>query len=136
MHLIYAFAEPLPLPRARGVQVLNTVAALAEAGATVTEVDLPHSRHAIEVYYLVATAEASSNLARFDGVRYGARVAAPALGAMYDATRGRGFGDVVLLVGVVEGFASAQERYDRHRQSAGFPKEAAREALRAFPRQA
>ena len=49
MHLIYAFAEPLPLPRARGVQVLNTVAALAEAGAQVdllhVPVHVPASQH-------------------------------------------------------------------------------------------
>jgi aspartyl-tRNA(Asn)/glutamyl-tRNA(Gln) amidotransferase subunit A len=59
-------------------------------------VELPHSRFAIPVYYLVATAEASSNLARFDGVRYGARVrGAATLGEMYDRTRDAGFGDEV-----------------------------------------
>lgn len=69
---------------------LDTLAAL---GATVVEVALPHSRFAIPTYYLVATAEASSNLARYDGVRYGYREAsATTLGAMYDRTRDGGFG--------------------------------------------
>ncbi len=68
---------------------------LEESGATIRSVDLPHSRYAIPVYYLIATAEASSNLARYDGVRYGARVSAPELGRMYDATRSRGFGPEV-----------------------------------------
>jgi aspartyl-tRNA(Asn)/glutamyl-tRNA(Gln) amidotransferase subunit A len=67
-------------------------------GASVVDVDLPHARYAIPVYYLVATAEASSNLARYDGVRYGFR-AAPAdgddLAAMYARTRDQGFGPEV-----------------------------------------
>jgi aspartyl-tRNA(Asn)/glutamyl-tRNA(Gln) amidotransferase subunit A len=62
-------------------------------GATVHSVELPHSRYAIPTYYLVATAEASSNLARYDGVRYGFRASdARALGEMYDRTRDQGFG--------------------------------------------
>ena len=66
---------------------------LREAGVTLVPIDLPHSRYAIPVYYLVATAEASSNLARFDGVRYGRRAPeAATLGEMYDRTRDQGFG--------------------------------------------
>jgi aspartyl-tRNA(Asn)/glutamyl-tRNA(Gln) amidotransferase subunit A len=61
-------------------------------GARVVDVELPASAAAIAAYYLIATAEASSNLARYDGVRYGARVPAPALEAMYAATRTAGFG--------------------------------------------
>ena len=62
-------------------------------GAQVVNVALENSRHAIPVYYLLATAEASSNLARYDGVRYGFRAAgAAALGEMYDRTREEGFG--------------------------------------------
>jgi aspartyl-tRNA(Asn)/glutamyl-tRNA(Gln) amidotransferase subunit A len=69
------------------------LASLEGLGATVHEIDLPHSRVAIPVYYLVATAEASSNLARYDGVRYGFRVPdAKSLGDMYDRTRDAGFG--------------------------------------------
>src|SRR5262249_22744242 len=60
--------------------------------AEVRDVSLPNSRLAIEVYYIVAPAEASSNLARFDGVRYGLRVEGDGLRAMYEATRSRGFG--------------------------------------------
>jgi aspartyl-tRNA(Asn)/glutamyl-tRNA(Gln) amidotransferase subunit A len=66
---------------------------LARLGATIQAVTLPHSRFAIPVYYLVATAEASSNLARYDGVRYGTRVAGEAtVGRMYERTRSLGFG--------------------------------------------
>jgi len=66
---------------------------MQSAGATIAEVALPHSVHAVAVYYLVATAEASSNLARFDGVRYGYRTPrADTLGQMYDRTRDEGFG--------------------------------------------
>jgi aspartyl-tRNA(Asn)/glutamyl-tRNA(Gln) amidotransferase subunit A len=63
------------------------------AGATLVDVDLPHAPYAIPVYYLVATAEASSNLARYDGVRYGYRAAgADTLKEMYSRTRDEGFG--------------------------------------------
>jgi aspartyl-tRNA(Asn)/glutamyl-tRNA(Gln) amidotransferase subunit A len=62
-------------------------------GVTVRTIDLPHSRYAIPVYYLVGTAEASSNLARYDGVRYGLRATDPSsIGDMYDRTRSAGFG--------------------------------------------
>jgi aspartyl-tRNA(Asn)/glutamyl-tRNA(Gln) amidotransferase subunit A len=67
--------------------------ALGRAGAEIVEIDLPHSRYAIPVYYVVLTAEASSNLARYDGVRFGLRADGnESLTAMYDRTRGRGFG--------------------------------------------
>jgi aspartyl-tRNA(Asn)/glutamyl-tRNA(Gln) amidotransferase subunit A len=69
--------------------------ALRSLGAEVREVSLPHTDLAIPVYYIVAPAEASSNLARFDGVRYGLRVAGDGLRAMYEATRSRGFGPEV-----------------------------------------
>jgi aspartyl-tRNA(Asn)/glutamyl-tRNA(Gln) amidotransferase subunit A len=73
------------------------IAAAGDQGAEIVEVALPHSAHAIPVYYLVATAEASSNLARYDGVRYGFRAtdATDTLGEMYDRTRERGFGPEV-----------------------------------------
>jgi aspartyl-tRNA(Asn)/glutamyl-tRNA(Gln) amidotransferase subunit A len=72
-----------------------SVRTLERLGADVREVALSHSRLAIPVYYLVATAEASSNLARYDGVRYGRRAAADSLSAMYDRTRSAGFGTEV-----------------------------------------
>ncbi|HET7617086.1 MAG TPA: Asp-tRNA(Asn)/Glu-tRNA(Gln) amidotransferase subunit GatA [Vicinamibacterales bacterium] len=61
-------------------------------GAELVDVRLPHAPLAVPVYYLVATAEASSNLARYDGVRYGRRVEAPSPDAMYAKTREQGFG--------------------------------------------
>ena len=71
----------------------ESLATLERLGATIHDVELPHSRVAIPVYYLVATAEASSNLARYDGVRYGFRVPDPKnLGDMYDRTRDAAFG--------------------------------------------
>ncbi|MGE0593170.1 MAG: Asp-tRNA(Asn)/Glu-tRNA(Gln) amidotransferase subunit GatA [Vicinamibacterales bacterium] len=72
-----------------------TLDILRDAGATLVDVDLPHARYAIPVYYLVATAEASSNLARYDGVRFGHRADASAAGTlreMYFRTRDEGFG--------------------------------------------
>jgi aspartyl-tRNA(Asn)/glutamyl-tRNA(Gln) amidotransferase subunit A len=69
---------------------------LAARGATLVDVELPHAKHAIAVYYMVATAEASSNLARYDGVRYGYRTAAhDDLRTMYGRTRAQGFGPEV-----------------------------------------
>jgi aspartyl-tRNA(Asn)/glutamyl-tRNA(Gln) amidotransferase subunit A len=66
---------------------------LESLGASVRTVALPHSEYSIPVYYLVATAEASSNLARYDGVRYGFRApGASTLGGVYAATRQAGFG--------------------------------------------
>lgn len=65
---------------------------LGENGATLVPVSLPHTRYAIAAYYLVATAEASSNLSRYDGVRFGLRVPADELGEQYERTRDRGFG--------------------------------------------
>jgi aspartyl-tRNA(Asn)/glutamyl-tRNA(Gln) amidotransferase subunit A len=74
----------------------GAVETLRRQGAEIVDVALPHSAHAIPVYYLVATAEASSNLARYDGVRYGYRAAdAATLGDMYDRTRDAGFGPEV-----------------------------------------
>jgi aspartyl-tRNA(Asn)/glutamyl-tRNA(Gln) amidotransferase subunit A len=64
-------------------------------GATVREVSLPNTKLAIPVYYIVAPAEASSNLARFDGVRYGLRISGDGLRGMYEATRSEGFGPEV-----------------------------------------
>jgi aspartyl-tRNA(Asn)/glutamyl-tRNA(Gln) amidotransferase subunit A len=66
---------------------------LRDGGAELVDVPLPHSTYAIPVYYLIATAEASSNLARYDGVRYGFRAETDGgLTEMYERTRGRGFG--------------------------------------------
>ncbi len=68
---------------------------LKSAGAELVEVSLPHTKYALPAYYIVAPAEASSNLARYDGVRYGLRVPGKDITGMYEATRGEGFGKEV-----------------------------------------
>jgi aspartyl-tRNA(Asn)/glutamyl-tRNA(Gln) amidotransferase subunit A len=68
---------------------------MRDAGATLVDIELPHAKYAIPVYYLVCTAEASSNLARYDGVKYGYRSPAAkdaSLKTMYSKTRDEGFG--------------------------------------------
>jgi aspartyl-tRNA(Asn)/glutamyl-tRNA(Gln) amidotransferase subunit A len=79
------------------VQARVTAAAdaLAGAGAKVDEASVPAAVYGLSAYYLIATAEASSNLARYDGVRYGLRVDGPDVQAMYGATRAAGFGPEV-----------------------------------------
>ncbi|WP_417513546.1 Asp-tRNA(Asn)/Glu-tRNA(Gln) amidotransferase subunit GatA [Marinobacter sp.] len=84
-------------------QVRNAVKEYEKLGATVKEVSLPHARLAIAAYYVIAPAEASANLSRFDGVRYGYRCEAPQdLSDLYTRTRAEGFGGEVkrrILVG-------------------------------------
>src|SRR5664279_3135833 len=75
---------------------------LKEQGAEIVEISLPHTKYALPAYYIVAPAEASSNLARYDGVRYGLRVPGDDLIAMYENTRAAGFGKEVkrrILIG-------------------------------------
>jgi aspartyl-tRNA(Asn)/glutamyl-tRNA(Gln) amidotransferase subunit A len=90
-------------------------------GATVRDVSLPHTSLAIPVYYIVAPAEASSNLARFDGVRYGLRVPSErGLIGTYEATRSRGFGPEVtrrILLGTYVLSAGYYEAYYKKAQS-------------------
>ena len=76
-------------------RVREAAEALAAAGAEIVEVSVPAVTYALSAYYLIAPAEASSNLARFDGVRYGLRVDAPTTNEMMVATRTAGFGDEV-----------------------------------------
>ena len=71
------------------------LSALEKQGASLVDVSLPHAKHAVSVYYLIATAEASSNLARFDGIRYGLRVPGDDLTETYTQTRAQGFGPEV-----------------------------------------
>jgi aspartyl-tRNA(Asn)/glutamyl-tRNA(Gln) amidotransferase subunit A len=75
-----------------------SIAALRSRGAVIVDVTLPHARYGIPIYYLIATAEASSNLARYDGARYGFRARLEKDGTlqeMYDRTRNQGFGPEV-----------------------------------------
>ncbi len=104
----------------------EALATLAAAGASLVDVHLPHAEHAVPVYYLVAPAEASSNLARYDGVRYGARAAAKdgsggtsPLAAMYDRTRDAGFGAEVkrrIMLGTYALSAGYYDAYYRRAQ--------------------
>lgn len=71
------------------------IAWLKDAGAEVVEISLPHTKYALPAYYIVAPAEASSNLARYDGVRYGLRVEGRDIADMYEKTRAAGFGKEV-----------------------------------------
>jgi aspartyl-tRNA(Asn)/glutamyl-tRNA(Gln) amidotransferase subunit A len=71
------------------------VAWLKDAGAKIVEISLPHTRYALPAYYIVAPAEASSNLARYDGVRYGLRVPGKDIIELYENTRAAGFGKEV-----------------------------------------
>ena len=68
---------------------------LKDAGAELVDISLPHTKYALPAYYIIAPAEASSNLARYDGVRYGNRIEADSLDDMYGLTRAEGFGDEV-----------------------------------------
>ena len=68
---------------------------LKDAGAELVDISLPHTKYALPAYYIIAPAEASSNLARYDGVRYGNRIEAESLDDMYGLTRAEGFGDEV-----------------------------------------
>ena len=73
----------------------TSISWLKDAGAEIIPVSLPHTKYALPVYYIIAPAEASSNLARYDGVRYGVRKEGKNLDDMYELTRGNGFGEEV-----------------------------------------
>ena len=95
-----------------------TLRVLTEQGATLIDIDLPHMAYAIPVYYLVAPAEASSNLARYDGVRYGHRAAidthSDTLETMYDRTRDEGFGPEVKRRIMLGTYALSAGYYDAY----------------------
>jgi aspartyl-tRNA(Asn)/glutamyl-tRNA(Gln) amidotransferase subunit A len=84
-------------------------------GANVVEISLPHTSHAVAVYYIVATAEASSNLARYDGVRYGHRAASSdGIIDMYSRTRAEGFGSEVKRRIMLGTYALSSGYYDAY----------------------
>ena len=88
-------------------------------GATVTEVSIPHLKYSIGIYYIIATAEASSNLARFDGVRYGHRTPdAQNLLEMYNKSRAEGFGDEVKRRIMLGTYALSSGYYDAYYKKA------------------
>ena len=87
---------------------------LSGRGAVVSDIALPHARYGIPVYYLVATAEASANLARYDGVRYGERAPAATLAEMYGRTREEGFGAEVKRRIMLGTYALSAGYYDAY----------------------
>jgi aspartyl-tRNA(Asn)/glutamyl-tRNA(Gln) amidotransferase subunit A len=98
----------------------RTIKLLKDLGAAVRDVSLPHTPYAIPTYYIIAPAEASSNLARYDGVRYGPRPAGVVdVRALYRATRGQGFGAEVrrrVLIGTYVLSAGYYDAYYRRAQ--------------------
>jgi aspartyl-tRNA(Asn)/glutamyl-tRNA(Gln) amidotransferase subunit A len=94
--------------------VRAAVAALEAAGVTVEEVSLPHTDYGLATYYIVAPAEASANLARYDGIRYGPRLGNGDVLANYLATRGRGFGAEVKRRVMLGTYALSAGYYDAY----------------------
>lgn len=94
--------------------VRAAIAQLEALGARVSEVSLPHTEYALPVYYLIAPAEASANLARYDGVRFGERVPAEALWDMYRGSRGAGFGPEVKRRIMLGTYALSAGYYDAY----------------------
>ncbi|MFV0306964.1 MAG: Asp-tRNA(Asn)/Glu-tRNA(Gln) amidotransferase subunit GatA [Desertimonas sp.] len=89
-------------------------AALTAAGATIVDVEVPAFTYGLTAYYLIAPAEASSNLARYDGVRYGLRIDAPDTNTMYMRTREEGFGDEVKRRIMLGTYALSAGYYDAY----------------------
>jgi aspartyl-tRNA(Asn)/glutamyl-tRNA(Gln) amidotransferase subunit A len=94
--------------------VRAAVETLADLGAEVQMVSLPHTDYALPVYYLIAPAEASANLARYDGVRYGVRSESESLEDMYRRTRGEGFGSEVKRRIMLGTYALSAGYYDAY----------------------
>ena len=87
---------------------------LTQAGAKIVDISLPHTKYALPAYYIIAPAEASSNLARYDGVRYGMRVAGKDIDDMYASTRAAGFGDEVIRRIMIGTYALSAGYYDAY----------------------
>ena len=95
-------------------KVQSAIAALEKLGCRRIPLHMPHTDYAIATYYIIATAEASSNLARYDGVRYGLRVPEGTLSDMYRKTRGRGFGPEVKRRIMLGTYALSSGYYDAY----------------------
>ena len=115
-------------------EIEKGIDALRAAGCTIKPVNLPHTKYAVPVYYLIATAEASANLARFDGVRYGYRSPASAtLSDMYSHSRDEGFGAEVKRRILLGTYALSAGYYDAYyRKAQQVRRILAEEFLRAF----
>ncbi len=92
----------------KGIQLLK------DAGAEIVEISLPHTKYALPVYYIIACAEASSNLSRYDGVRYTTRVPGKTLDEMYENTRSDGFGSEVVRRILLGTFVLSAGFYDAY----------------------
>lgn len=99
-----------------GVETAVAIAVeqLKALGAEILPVSLPHTRYALATYYITAPAEASANLARFDGVRYGLRIDEPTIKKMYEQTRGQGFGSEVKRRIMLGTYALSSGYYDAY----------------------
>jgi len=94
--------------------VLKTCKQVEQAGGEIIDIEMPNTAYSVQVYYILATSEASSNLARFDGVRYGARESEDGLLNMYMQSRGKGFGKEVkrrIMLGTYALSAGYQDAY-------------------------
>ncbi len=87
---------------------------MKDAGAQIVDVSLPHTKYALPTYYIIAPAECSSNLARYDGVRYGLRVEGEDLNDTYENTRAQGFGDEVKRRIMIGTYALSSGYYDAY----------------------
>ena len=94
--------------------VLKAIEELKSLGAQIMDVSLPHTRYALPVYYLIAPAEASANLARFDGIRYGPRIDADLMWEVYRKTRGEKFGSEVKRRIMLGTYALSTGYYDAY----------------------
>jgi aspartyl-tRNA(Asn)/glutamyl-tRNA(Gln) amidotransferase subunit A len=90
------------------------IARMRDLGAEIVEVSLPHTEYALATYYIIAPAEASANLSRFDGVKYGLSVEAPTLRETYERTRGEGFGPEVKRRIMLGTYALSAGYYDAY----------------------
>ena len=92
----------------------DTLIRIAELGGTIVDIELPHAGHAISAYYVLAPAEASTNLSRYDGVRYGLRASDEDLLSMYEVTREDGFGPEVKRRIMLGTYALSSGYYDAY----------------------
>lgn len=106
------YGEGIDPEVAKGIQA--GIQTLIDLGAEVSECSLPHTEYAIPAYYLIATAEASSNLARYDGVRYGYRAEAEDVLGMFKKTRAEGFGQEVKRRIMLGTYALSSGYYDAY----------------------
>ncbi|WP_395877481.1 Asp-tRNA(Asn)/Glu-tRNA(Gln) amidotransferase subunit GatA [Ehrlichia muris] len=93
---------------AKGIQYLK------DEGAEIIEISLPHTSYALPVYYIICSAEASSNLARYDGVRYGTRIPSDDINEMYELTRGYNFGTEVKRRILIGAYVLSSGYYDAY----------------------